>query len=759
MRRLGEHMIAMCQTTLSKNLFGTDRNALLALMLGAAIGCNLDQAGPLSQSTSELGAGAITPEDYWCAPSLAANGVPHGAKVGALHNVTIYSNGHPDCVSPQYAVSDDFETGIAWQCVEFVVRYYFEHFGVKIRGGDAKDWWGLAGGKGLEREENGKSSSPPQEGAILVSEVGLGHVAIVGKVQDDSIVVYQQNWYNNSKDNGGMRLALHAELDEKGNTVYRVADFSAKYKITGWLALPSTVQPPTPTISLIASPSIIAPGEAATLSWSSSGTSGCTGSWTRGSLGASGTQQVKPLSTARYSIDCSSAAGVLSASAVVTVEARSASSATISVYSNRTSSWALEPGNLTGRGLTSHHTVAAAPCGTTYTLSATQLGGYRVEVSNSDGVGDAVTVRPGETKIFSLSYAKVDKPIVAVTLSPPTITAGQTASLTWTSTGATSCDASWLNNVEPNGSMVVAANTNTTYSLTCRNVAGSTTARAHLTVKATAPTTATISVTSNRSSSWSILPVNHSDSGTRSTHTVSPASTGSVYTIVAAPIPGYSVGVTSSGGSGPALMLLPGQSARFDIRYTVVPTPRIHDVTPDPVPGLDKNQPLTVSGKDFPSGANVRLRDLTNGGVWDKVPVIATTSQLVINANFTRFAATWSAEVINPNGPSSGEFRFRVQAAPPPSAAPMITSVTPNPVIGFDGKQAFTIQGQHFATGANIILRDLTTGELFDWRTPIVLTATYIGISVNFTTAKHDWSVEVVNPSGSSSGQFRFKVK
>ena len=83
-------------------------------------------------------------------------------------------------------------------------------------------------------------------------------------------------------------------------------------------------------------------------------------------------------------------------------------------------------------------------------------------------------------------------------------------------------------------------------------------------------------------------------------------------------------------------------------------TPAISSVSPNPVPGLNGNQTLTVTGSGFVSGAIVRLRDLTNGGTFDKTPTSLSGTQLQISANFTAAAATWSAQVINLDGGTSG---------------------------------------------------------------------------------------------------------
>jgi hypothetical protein len=94
------------------------------------------------------------------------------------------------------------------------------------------------------------------------------------------------------------------------------------------------------------------------------------------------------------------------------------------------------------------------------------------------------------------------------------------------------------------------------------------------------------------------------------------------------------------------------------------------------------------------------------------------------------------------------------------SACPVatITSVSPNPVTGSNSPQAFTINGTNFVSGANITLRDITGGLIFANRVSSSFTSTRIVINPNFGTAIHSWTVEVINPSGQSTGQFPFSV-
>lgn len=98
-------------------------------------------------------------------------------------------------------------------------------------------------------------------------------------------------------------------------------------------------------------------------------------------------------------------------------------------------------------------------------------------------------------------------------------------------------------------------------------------------------------------------------------------------------------------------------------------SPTITSVEPDPVPGTNSPQPFTINGSDFEEGANVTLRDLDAGETFpDREISSFSSTEIVINPTFTTEPATWSVEVINPGGESTGEYEFEV-VMPEPSEA------------------------------------------------------------------------------------------
>ncbi len=163
---------------------------------------------------------------------------PFGTYLGEFSGVAAYSNGNTSYYSDVSNYVNGTYTGIQWQCVEYVRRYYLLVYGIDLASmhlGDANTWYDNASAMGLERYPNGSSTSP-QVGDILVSEGGdYGHVAIVKSVSGSQVCTIQQNFSNDSTDvNRCLTLAVSG-----GN--YTVGGFSATYPIEGWLRIPLTI--------------------------------------------------------------------------------------------------------------------------------------------------------------------------------------------------------------------------------------------------------------------------------------------------------------------------------------------------------------------------------------------------------------------------------------------------------------------------------------------------------------------------------------
>lgn len=128
-----------------------------------------------------------------------------GEQLDALDGVAVYYNGAVNHVKERNVTADNYNLGLRYQCVEFVKRYYYQHYQHKMPDsyGHAKHFFNaqVAHGKmnkqrGLKQFRN-HHSSKPQKGDLLVYRAHLlnpyGHVAIVSAVDNDSVEIIQQN--------------------------------------------------------------------------------------------------------------------------------------------------------------------------------------------------------------------------------------------------------------------------------------------------------------------------------------------------------------------------------------------------------------------------------------------------------------------------------------------------------------------------------------------------------------------------------------
>jgi hypothetical protein len=236
---------------------------------------------------------------------------------------------------------------------------------------------------------------------------------------------------------------------------------------------------PPPTAAISATPTTIKSGGTSTLTWSSMHATSCTGSgaWS-GNLAASGTRSVGPLSTnATYSVRCSGAHSSSSPASVtidiVPTAALSANPTAVPsggsselTWSSTNASSCTASGGWTGALATSgSQSVGPLSSSTTYSLSCTGAGGTSMPATLTINVNAA--------------------PTATLTASPTLVASGGSATLTWSSSGATSCTASggWNGNEPTTGSESTGAITSTTsYTLICSGPGGtSNTAQASVT--------------------------------------------------------------------------------------------------------------------------------------------------------------------------------------------------------------------------------------------------------------------------------------
>lgn len=128
-----------------------------------------------------------------------------GEAIDSLDGVYVYYNGGTGNVEGRNTSPDGYNIGLKYQCVEFVKRYYYEHYKHKMPDsyGHAKDFFdsAVADGKVNKRRNllqyTNPSASQPRKGDLLVygptAHNPYGHVAIVAGVSGGKIEVIQQN--------------------------------------------------------------------------------------------------------------------------------------------------------------------------------------------------------------------------------------------------------------------------------------------------------------------------------------------------------------------------------------------------------------------------------------------------------------------------------------------------------------------------------------------------------------------------------------
>jgi hypothetical protein len=236
---------------------------------------------------------------------------------------------------------------------------------------------------------------------------------------------------------------------------------------------------PAPTARLEAAPTAVASGNASVLTWSSTNATSCSasGGWS-GPLAASGSYSTGPLTAATaYSLTCAGPGGV-TAPLVTTVTILPAPTVTL------TASPAVVAAG--GRSTLTWTSSNATSC----TASGAWSGSVGLNGSQSTGAvatAASYSLSCSGTGGTSLASAVVNViPTATLTLSFSVILPGGTATLSWSSSNATSCTASggWTGALPVSGTQSTGAvSTTTSYSLTCSGAGGaSSTATATLTV-------------------------------------------------------------------------------------------------------------------------------------------------------------------------------------------------------------------------------------------------------------------------------------
>lgn len=263
-------------------------------------------------------------------------------------------------------------------------------------------------------------------------------------------------------------------ISPAANTTYTITATNSAGSVTATTSVSINVPLVPVIISFTATPSSIGSGQSSDLQWSVTGATSISIDQGIGIVSSSWTQQVLPTKTTTYTLVATNPAGSVTATATVTVgtatppaitsftatpsSVAAGSPATLQWNVNGATSVSISQGIGT---VSSSGTQEVSPAATTtYTLTARNNAGS-VTASTTVTVGAATTTAPVVTSF---------------TASPMSITAGQSSTLQWNVSGATSVSINQdIGTVAASGTRSVTPSATTIYTLTATNSFGTTT--------------------------------------------------------------------------------------------------------------------------------------------------------------------------------------------------------------------------------------------------------------------------------------------
>lgn len=153
------------------------------------------------------------------------------------------------------------------------------------------------------------------------------------------------------------------------------------------------------------------------------------------------------------------------------------------------------------------------------------------------------------------------------------------------------------------------------------------------------------------------------------------------------------------------------------------------------------------------TGYRVSIRALTTDELKAHFLVPTATNLLLTLIPGEKYR--WNmAAMLNTNlGAVSETLYFQIKLG---VSRPRITAVSPFPVPAIDFPQVFTVYGYDILPGCQVILRHKDSGETFRDLQFVNRKYRCVSVLANFTSVPANWSVEVVDPGGYSTGQFDF---
>jgi RHS repeat-associated protein len=235
-----------------------------------------------------------------------------------------------------------------------------------------------------------------------------------------------------------------------------------------------------PTVTLGAAPASIILGNSATLSWSSTNADSATIDQGIGSVPTAGSITITPTQTTTYTITVTGPGGTATATAQVTVinpptVQISASPETITKGGSATLTWS----STNAEQATIDQGIGTVPVSGSITITPTQTTTYTIIVTGPGGTTQATT----QVSVVN------PQPTVTISVDPPTIQAGQSATLSWSSTNAeTATIDQGIGAVQTSGSRTITLTQTTTYTINVQGPGGAAQASTTITVTNPYPT-------------------------------------------------------------------------------------------------------------------------------------------------------------------------------------------------------------------------------------------------------------------------------
>lgn len=258
---------------------------------------------------------------------------------------------------------------------------------------------------------------------------------------------------------------------------------------------------PAPTATITATPNSIMKGQSTKVVWNSTSASSCTGTGFSTGSAVDGSVTTVPVVTTVYSLLCTGVSGTTSASTTVSVTIpRDVTPPIVSLATPLIG--AIVSGTTTASGNASDdvgivgvefkidgNTILRDEKITPYSFAWNSLlvsdGAHIIVAVARDAAGNRATSTP-------VTITVANAPTVALVATPESITEGQSTTLAWSSSKATSCTATgFATGGATSGTVTISPVATTTYSVSCTGVGGTTSASATVNVTLLPPVIAT----------------------------------------------------------------------------------------------------------------------------------------------------------------------------------------------------------------------------------------------------------------------------